>query len=232
MGKRIVLAALLVCFISSTASAQFNRHQRRGTVIGGLAGAAIGAAIGDRNNNEAVGAVIGGVAGAAIGNNIGANKDHRIEHSRPHYYTQPQYQSHYPQHHYPHYVQSAPVVVPVPVPVAPPVNAARPMSLVDVLNMLRSGLSETMVANQIQRNGMSHSLTVNDIISLHQQGVSEQMIQYMQANVVPGAQVEVGSHTSYSMPAQPALPMQSDVQLNHPSGQSIMVPNTDYQPVN
>lgn len=238
VGNRLVLTALLVCFVASTANAQFNRHRRRGTIIGGVAGAAIGAAIGDRRNNEAVGAVIGGVAGAVIGGNVGANKDHRIENSQTRYYNQP----HYP-HGYPVYTQPVPQPVPVIVPVQPApqvVQVTRPISLVDVLNMLRSGLSENTIAAQIQRNGMSHSLTINDIISLHQQGVSEQLIEYMQASVVhtnnmaPVNNVQPQSRTSYSMPSQqPPVEFNSvPGQLNHPSGQSIMAPPIEFAPVN
>ncbi|WP_419189843.1 glycine zipper 2TM domain-containing protein [Stieleria marina] len=244
------MAALLVCFVASTASAQFNRHRRRGTIIGGLAGAAIGAAIGDRNNREGVGAAIGGVTGAVIGSNIGANKDSRIEHSQ-HYHNPPRYTHPQPPHHYPIYPQPvypqpAPIIVPVPVPVAPPVSqVAHPMTQVDVLNMLRSGLTESMVAAQIQLNGMSHALSVNDIIGLHQQGVSERLIDYMQANVVPSpSQVYPQSHSSYSMPSQttihsqpsihsqPTGQTQQSVQLHDASGQSIMAPSAPFQPAN
>ncbi len=242
MGKRFVLVALLVCFLSTSASAQWNRHRRRGTIIGGVAGAAIGAAIGDRRNNEAVGAVIGGVAGAVIGGNVGANKDHRIENSGRQYYSQPQYTQRQYSHRYPVYPQPAPVIVQAPVvvpapvivpaPVSPPpAHKTFPMVQEDVVNMLRSGLSETMVASQIQRRGMAHALSVNDIIGLHQQGVSEQLIDYMQASVVAGApQIQSQSHTSYSMPAQQTTqqpvqyPAESSVILNNASGQSILTP--------
>jgi hypothetical protein len=46
--------------------------------------------------------------------------------------------------------------------------------------MTRSGISESVIINQINQRGVIAKLQVPDIISLHQQGVSENVITAMQ----------------------------------------------------
>lgn len=62
----------------------------------------------------------------------------------------------------------------------PSAAAAPPMSTEDVVALVRSGLSESMIVRQIQRRGFNRSLSVSEIIALHQQGVSENVIDAMQ----------------------------------------------------
>ena len=54
------------------------------------------------------------------------------------------------------------------------------VSIADVVNMTRSGLSDSVIINQINQRGVQQTLQVSDIISLHQQGVGEQVITAMQ----------------------------------------------------
>ena len=214
--KRILVAMFFIGIFTAPVDAQFNRHRRRGTIIGGVAGAAIGAAIADRRDNEAVGALIGGTTGAIIGRSIGAQKDHRIEHQ-----IHNQYQDH---RHYVHprpvYPQPVPVVVPIaPVvrPSVPPIiDGPQPISQTDVIAMVRNGLSDKLIASQIQNHGISHQVGVSDVIFLHQNGVSEWLIQWMQHSVVSNAPefshlpqnyVQQRSHATYHAPAtQQATP--------------------------
>lgn len=79
MNKRIILSLLLVTFVCLEASAQNRRYRRRGVILGGLAGAALGIAIGDKGDNETAGALIGGAVGAIAGGTIGNQKDQLIE---------------------------------------------------------------------------------------------------------------------------------------------------------
>ncbi|NNE00033.1 MAG: glycine zipper 2TM domain-containing protein [Pirellulaceae bacterium] len=237
--KRFVLALLLVTFFVADADAQFNKHRRRGTIIGGVAGAAIGAAIADRNDNEAVGAVIGGATGAVIGRSIGAQKDHRIESSH-HYsaghpgYAQPGQT--YPQpmprgYRQPVYPHPAPIVVPAHpgvavqpmgpgIPAGAPGAIAPPISPNDVMAMLQSGISEALVIAQIRRSGTSQPLSVGDIIRLYEFGVSEQLIEVMQASVVTVVPVATMPHTSYQNPIPSAAETPASAQ-----GTSILVPS-------
>jgi hypothetical protein len=196
MLKRILIITLLSSFIANHVSGQDHMYRRRGVIFGGLAGAAIGAAIGDKGDNETTGALIGGAVGAIAGGTIGNQKDQQVQHYR-HYHTgHSQYG--YPQGHYapgayqaPQQSYYAPRVVPQsPVPARPIAPASRntsaqvtvhPISPQDVVAMVRSGLSEPLIIQQIEFNGALHPLSVSDVIQLHQAGVSEPIINAMQA---------------------------------------------------
>lgn len=68
----IALAALPALLLGPTGCETMNEHKvATGSVIGGLAGAGLGAIIGNQSHNPATGAVIGGLAGAALGGGIG-----------------------------------------------------------------------------------------------------------------------------------------------------------------
>ncbi len=182
--KRFVFAVLVIGFVVSDAYAQNGRFRRRGTILGGVAGAAIGAAIGDRSNNEAVGAVIGGVTGATIGRQVGSQRDYRVQQQNGRYYRNLQPQHHGQPYTAPHHNAVHHGQYPQPAPVVVGASATQPIMQADVLAMLRSGLSEQMIANQIQNRKMRHQLSVKDVIALHQQGVSESLIALMQSNAV------------------------------------------------
>ncbi|TWU60079.1 Glycine zipper 2TM domain protein [Rubripirellula tenax] len=200
MIKRFTLAALLVSVSVAQANAQDHTNRRRGAILGGLAGAAIGVAIGDKGNNETAGALIGGAVGAVAGGTIGDARDQRIDHDRRYHSGYPTYPSQIPaygppthaqpgypayrdgQHRQDYYaprVYDAPPVV-----YGEPTMAALPaqptLSTEDVVAMVRSGLSEPMIVRQIQLRGVSRHLAVSEIIALHQQGVSELIIDAMQ----------------------------------------------------
>ena len=57
-----------------------------------------------------------------------------------------------------------------------------PLTLGDVMNMTRSGVSQTLIIRQIDSHGMRTRLTVADIISLHEAGISADIIEAMQIN--------------------------------------------------
>ncbi|MDA8743477.1 glycine zipper domain-containing protein [Rubripirellula amarantea] len=194
MKIRITVSVLLFAMVAQSADAQNRTHRRRGALLGGLAGAAIGVAIGDKGNNETAGALIGGAVGAVAGGAIGDAKDQRIEHNhryhsghhsdhhiyreyKPYYGPQPVY----PQPVYPQPIYSPSIVVPhVAVPHGP-----QPMGTQDVLGMLHSGLSENIIVQQLQHRGMDHEVSVAEIIELHNLGVSERILQAMQGLPYP-----------------------------------------------
>ena len=142
----------LVSLAPLVAGAQVN--QQRGATLGGLAGAVAGGLIGDHNNEAGAGAAIGGVVGAVAGGLLGnaADKESALN-RRQQIYQQQQQQ--YAQ------LQSA-------------------VSLADVISMSRSGLSDSVIINQLNQRGVQQTLQVPDIIALHQQGVSETVITSMQ----------------------------------------------------
>ena len=71
--KRFVIAGVATIGLALTSC---QTHTQQGALVGGLGGAALGAAVaGDGNRGE--GALIGGAIGAASGAAIGSSKDRR-----------------------------------------------------------------------------------------------------------------------------------------------------------
>lgn len=149
---RRILLLTTCCLPSVHALAQGNTQ--RGAAVGGITGAIAGGLIGDHNGEAGAGAAIGGVIGAVTGGLLGNAADKEAE-----YYRQQSIQQQYQRQLA--YRQSA-------------------VSIADVVSMTRSGLSETVIINQIHQRGVQNKLQVPDIISLHQQGVSENVITAMQ----------------------------------------------------
>lgn len=156
-----VIVAMVTVGISPTAHAQNNTQ--RGATFGGITGAIAGAIIGENNNEAGAGAAIGGAIGAVAGGLLGnANDKDNALRQRQYYQSQQQY--------------AAPVYAAQPYS-APPSGA---VSYNDVIAMSRSGVGEGVILNQIQTRGVQRQPVVSDIISLHQQGVSENVIAAMQ----------------------------------------------------
>jgi hypothetical protein len=65
------------------------------------------------------------------------------------------------------------------------VQMSRAVSTYDVVNMCRSGVGDQVIIAHIQTNGVQRRLEVNDIIALHQQGVSQPVINAMQNAAMP-----------------------------------------------
>ena len=149
-GRHLILS--LLCLPAVVSFGQGNTE--RGVAVGGLTGAIAGGLIGDHNGEAGAGAAIGGVIGAVTGGLLGNASDKEAAYQRQQIANQ-QYQQQLA------YRQSA-------------------VSLVDVVSMTRSGLSENVIINQINQRGVQSKLQVADIISLHQQGVSEHVISAMQ----------------------------------------------------
>ena len=181
------IAVLSFCCvgIATTASDAFAQHTQRGAVLGGLGGAVVGGLIGDHNDKAGAGAAIGGALGIVGGAVLGNARDKEINAQRQqqHYYQQQRVYSQQQRQ----YVQTQ--------------NA---VSINDVITMSRSGLSDSVVMNQIQTRGVQQQLQVSDIIALHQQGVSDIVISTMQG-------ARVGGGAVYSQP-QPIVVQQPVVQ--------------------
>lgn len=161
------LALVLFC---GTASAQTGRQ--RGATLGGLAGAIAGGIIGDNNDEAGAGAAIGGVVGAVAGGLLGdaADKERVIAQQRNAYYRAQQQR----------YAQQQQTIA-----------RQSAVTMHDVVNMTRSGLSDQIILNQVRQRGYVGTMTVSDIIALHQQGVSESVITSLQTIPRQGQQVSV-----------------------------------------
>ncbi len=145
----------LTLVLAGTCQAQVNKQ--RGATVGGLIGAAVGGLIGENNGEAGAGAAIGGVVGAVTGGVLGdaTDKEQAMYQQRQYYQQQAEWSQQ----------QSA-------------------VSIQDVTAMVRSGLSEQVIINQIQMRGVQRTLQVPDIIAMHQQGVPEQIITAMQRSAV------------------------------------------------
>lgn len=181
MLKRVLIAALLVGFLIAECSAQNRYHRRRGAIFGGLAGAAIGAAIGDKGDNETTGALVGGAVGAVAGGAIGNQKDMRIQDQRYHAHQNQMYRQQLHQHQQQSTLQSQQWAQSD---WLSHQRAARAVSIGNVVTLVQRGLGEATIIQYIRVNGVKHRLSVDDIIYLHDKGVSEPIINAMQEATV------------------------------------------------
>jgi outer membrane lipoprotein SlyB len=162
-GRFLILA--LCCLGCLRADAQGDTQ--RGVAVGGITGAIAGGLIGDHNGEAGAGAAIGGLIGAVTGGLIGNASDKEAQFQRQQALA------------YQHQQQLA--------------HQQSAVSVQDVVSMSRSGLSDVVIINQINQRGVRTQLQVPDIISLHQQGVSEPVISAMQqapTGAVPVARFE------------------------------------------
>ncbi len=153
---RKLLSIALVASVVSSASAQ--QRTTQGAAVGGAAGAIIGGIIGHQNDETPEGALIGGAVGAIAGGLLGKAQDNEIARQRA-------YQHHVNQQRYYQHQQAI---------------AASGVSSADVVAMTRSGVSETLIMSHLQTKGVQRRLEVSEIITLHQQGVSDNVISMMQ----------------------------------------------------
>lgn len=161
-GCTLALFAIATCGLSSSARAQHNTQ--RGATLGGITGAIAGAIIGENNDEAGAGAAIGGAVGAVAGGVLGNARDKEIREQN--------------YRHSPRYSIQQPTRTPTPVYTQTQPTGA--VSYSDVIAMSRSGVGESVILNQIATRGVQRQPIVSDIISLHQQGVSETVIAAMQ----------------------------------------------------
>ncbi len=191
MINRMILSALLVAVVVADANAQNRFHRRRGAILGGLAGAALGVAIGDKGGNETAGALIGGAVGAFAGGSIGNQKDRRIEDHYRHaqqtrvYRQQLSQQQSNADWQAQQFAQQQ--MAQEQRQRQEQQQASRALSIEDVVTMVGSGLAESTIVQYVRVNGVQYPLRVADIISLHDQGVSEAIINAMQTAPVASA---------------------------------------------
>lgn len=234
---RFGLASIAVSMIAMHCEVRAQEGTRNGALLGGAAGAVIGGIIGNNKNDQtAEGALIGGAVGAVTGGLIGRHRDQVAEQQRAAYaqtypygyrtYPAPRtyYPNTYPQPHrptvygpgQPTIVYSAPVVTRHGVYRSPsraaPQQPRRPVTMQDVIHMTRNRVSDNVIVSHIQANGMALRPTVDDVVILSQEGVSDFVITAMQNEGAVDVIVEPN--------VEPTIPSEHEVR----SGELVPVP--------
>ncbi|MDZ4658794.1 MAG: glycine zipper domain-containing protein [Bythopirellula sp.] len=144
-------STVLICLLASGCASPY--YADRGAGLGALAGAGAGAIIGDATGgNAASGALIGAGLGAVTGGVVGSGMDDIQARNRAEIAASMGRQ-----------VQ---------------VGAA---SIDEVVAMSRSGVDPLLIQNYVRTSGMARPLTGADVIYLHNQGVTTDVIQVMQS---------------------------------------------------
>ena len=65
---------------------------------------------------------------------------------------------------------------PAPAPAPPPAAQPDDARLADVVKIVKSGISESLIAEQIKQSGLTYKLTMNDLLYLKQNGVQDSVI--------------------------------------------------------
>lgn len=133
----------------------------RGAGLGALAGAGAGAIIGDATGgNAASGALIGAGLGAITGGVVGSGMDEMQARNRAEIAAQMGRQV-----------------------------SAGAATIDEVVAMSRSGVDPMLIQNYVRTSGVARPLAATDVIYLHNQGVSTDVIQAMQNPPVPAPTV-------------------------------------------
>lgn len=154
----------LIVFAAATAGCQSPYYQDRGTAVGALGGAGIGALVGSATGDAGTGALVGAGVGALTGNLVGSALDDIEARNR------------------------AEIAAQLGRPVAQ--GAATPE---EVVAMSRAGVSPSLIVNYINTSGVARPVGAQDVIYLTQQGVAPEVIQAMQTPRVAPAAVAIAA---------------------------------------
>lgn len=210
----LATTCVLVFLTTSMQTSQAQSRTQNGATTGGVAGAIIGGIIGHQNDETPEGALIGGAVGALTGGLIGRAQDQEIQ--RQLYYQQQQ-QAYYAQQQA--YVQQQAQQQAY---AEQQRVASSGVSVADISNMSRSGLSDSVIIGHINARGIQRRLEVPEIIALHQSGVHEVVITAMQsaplASQVAAANSIPAQQPTYQPPVyqQPAVQRQPTVVIEEP----------------
>jgi|GEM_PF-716304 len=167
--KSWLLAVTVGLFSTNIGCAQWQTSEK-GTIVGAAAGGALGSAIGKKSGNPITGAVLGAISGGIVGNAIGESAEQRRA-ADNYRLQQQQYQQ-----------QQA--------------FRNSGVSIDEVISLTRSGLNEEIIVSHINGNGFNRTLSVNDLVLLKNNGVSDRVIMAMQRpsqNVIPAAPTVIQS---------------------------------------
>lgn len=157
-----VLCALT--FFATSVGCRSPYYADRGAGVGALAGAGAGAIIGDATGgNASSGALIGAGLGALTGAAVGSEMDQLAAQNRAEIAAQLGRQ-----------VQA---------------GAA---NIQEVVAMTHAGVDPRLIQNYVRTSGVTQPLAANDVIYLHEQGVSTDVIQAMQTPQVANPPLVAG----------------------------------------
>jgi hypothetical protein len=153
MRNPLRILLVLACCVMATIQigCQSPYYADRGAAAGGLAGAGVGALVGNSVGEAAGGALVGAGVGALTGAAVGGALDDIAAQNR------------------------AQIAAQLGRPVAQ--GAA---TIPEVVAMSKSGVDSRLIVNYINTSGVSQPVSAQDIIYLHQQGVSTDVIQTLQ----------------------------------------------------
>jgi len=154
--KRPEVVVLLVIAIVTLVGCQSPYRADRGALFGGLLGAGTGAIVGDAVGNAGAGAAIGAGVGALTGAAVGQELDNIEAANRRAIEEQLGRQL-----------------------------AAGAVRIDDVVAMTQAGVDEELIVSHIRAHGVAGPLKTEDVIFLHQQGVSTRVIKAMQSPPQP-----------------------------------------------
>ena len=153
-------ASVVVCLLIG-AGCQSPYYADRGAGLGALAVAGAGAIIGDATcGSAASGALIGAGLGAVTGGMVGSGMDEMQARNRAEIAAQMGRQ-----------VQAGAATID------------------EVVAMTRSGVDPLLIQNYVRTSGVARPLAAADVIYLHNQGVSSDVIQVMQSPPMPAPTV-------------------------------------------
>jgi hypothetical protein len=158
----------LVALLNSGCSNLPGSNKQQGAVIGGLGGAAAGAAIGGKEN-RALGAILGGALGAGGGYVVGANSDRILNRDSSGAQTATQT------------AQTQPATAQQALNAATAdVNADGFVTLDEVVALEKAGLTDQQIVSRLQATGQIFELTSEQQDYLVNQGLSRSVVNQMQ----------------------------------------------------
>ncbi len=155
MKSKHIFAVIAITIITATGCAENKTRVGEGAGVGGLLGAGLGGIIGHQSGHGWEGALIGGAVGATGGALAGSQID------KPSAYQ----------------VQPAPGQ-----PVTAATTTSSPMTMQQIVDMTKQGSSSDDIIAQINASKTTFVLTSDDLSYLRSNGVSQRVIEAMQAS--------------------------------------------------
>lgn len=148
---RMTACWISCCALAISAGCRSPYYADRGTGLGALGGAGVGALVGSASGNTGTGALIGAGVGALTGNVVGSALDDIEARNR------------------------AQIAAQLGRPVAQ--GAATPA---EVVAMTRAGVNPQLIMNYVNSSGPAQPISAQEVIYLSQQGVAPEVIQSLQ----------------------------------------------------